>query len=109
MRSWVLVGHVCNPNYLRDRDKKDRGLKPAQANSSGDLISSKPTTKKGGGMAQGVGPEFKSKYQKKKTPQKYEGTEKFRESKKFVSDHTEVALQCRSISLQNLCSYYIGL
>jgi hypothetical protein len=66
MRSWVLVGHVCNPNYLRDRDKKDRGLKPAQANSSGDLISSKPTTKKGGGMAQGVGPEFKSKYQKKK-------------------------------------------
>jgi hypothetical protein len=32
---------------LGGRDQEDRGLKPAQANSSQDPISKKPTTKKG--------------------------------------------------------------
>jgi hypothetical protein len=40
-------------------------LKPAQANSSWDPILKNPITKKGGGVAQGVGPEFKSQYFKK--------------------------------------------
>jgi hypothetical protein len=39
-----------------DRDQEDLSLKPAQANSSRDLISKNPVTKKGAG----VSPEFKS-------------------------------------------------
>jgi hypothetical protein len=43
-------------------------LKPAQANSSQDPISETPSQKKGwwSGMAQGVGPEIKPQYHKKK-------------------------------------------
>jgi hypothetical protein len=41
-------------------------LKPAWANSSKDPISKKIITKRAGGMAQGVGPEFKPQYLKKK-------------------------------------------
>jgi hypothetical protein len=37
-----LVAHVCNPSYSGGRDQEDHGLKPAQANSSQDLISKKP-------------------------------------------------------------------
>jgi hypothetical protein len=41
--SQALVAHACNPS----RDQEDLGLKPAQANSSGDPISKKkPFTKK---------------------------------------------------------------
>jgi hypothetical protein len=45
-------------------------LKLAQANSSQDPISKKPFTKKTGGVAQGVGPEFKSQYCKQKKSNK---------------------------------------
>jgi hypothetical protein len=42
-------------------------LKPAQANSAQDSISKKPIKKKRtGGVNQGVDPEFKSRYHKKK-------------------------------------------
>jgi hypothetical protein len=34
-------------------------LKPARAKSSWDPISKKPIIKKAGGVAQGIGPEFK--------------------------------------------------
>jgi hypothetical protein len=37
-----------------------------QANSSQDPILKKPITKRAGGVAQGVGPEFKPQYHKKK-------------------------------------------
>jgi hypothetical protein len=37
-------------------------LKPAQAHSSQDPISKIPNTKRAGGVAQGVGPEFKPWY-----------------------------------------------
>jgi hypothetical protein len=30
----VPVAHACNPSYPEGTDQKDRGLKPAQANSS---------------------------------------------------------------------------
>jgi hypothetical protein len=40
-------------------------LKPGQANSSQDPISKKIIKKRAGGVAQGVGPEFKFQYQKK--------------------------------------------
>jgi hypothetical protein len=49
-------------------------LKPAQANSSQDPISKKkqnnPSQKRAGGVAQGVGPEFKLQYHQKKKKRK---------------------------------------
>jgi hypothetical protein len=66
-RLYELVDHACNPSYSGGRDQEDPSLKPAQANSSGDPISKKTLHKKrAGGVAQGVGPEFKSQYCKNK-------------------------------------------
>jgi hypothetical protein len=42
------VVHAGNPSYSGGRDQEDRGLKPAQANSSKDLISKKLSQKKKG-------------------------------------------------------------
>jgi hypothetical protein len=61
----VLVAHACNSSYSGGRDQEDHGLKPAQANSSQDLITKKPSQKRASGVAQGVGPEFKPQYHKK--------------------------------------------
>jgi hypothetical protein len=64
------VAHAYNPSYSGGRDLKDGGSKPTWANSSQDPILKKKNHKKtADGVAQGVGPEFKSKYQKKKWPQ----------------------------------------
>jgi hypothetical protein len=63
------VTHIDNPSYSGGRDQQDHGLKPAQANSLQDPISKTPIThakKKAGGMAQGVDPEFKPQYHKRK-------------------------------------------
>jgi hypothetical protein len=65
--SWVPVAHVCNPSYSGGRDQEDHGLKLAQVNSLWDPISKNPSQKRGGGVAQDVGPEFKSQYHKKKS------------------------------------------
>jgi hypothetical protein len=68
------VAYAYNPSYSGSRDQEDRGLKPARANSSMRPISKKAITytqKKGaGGVAQGVGPEFKPQYYKKKKKKK---------------------------------------
>jgi hypothetical protein len=40
------LAHFCNPSYSGGRHQEDCGLKPAQANSSQDPISEKPTIKK---------------------------------------------------------------
>jgi hypothetical protein len=32
------VTHACNPSYVGGGDQENHGLKPAQANSSGDPI-----------------------------------------------------------------------
>jgi hypothetical protein len=61
----VLVAHTCNPSYSGGREQKDHSSKPAQGIHSWDPISEKPFSKKDGGVVQGVGPEFKSKYCKK--------------------------------------------
>jgi hypothetical protein len=45
--SWVPMAHACNPSYSGCRDQEDQGLKPAQANSSQDPISKKPSQKRG--------------------------------------------------------------
>jgi hypothetical protein len=56
----VLIANACNPSYSRSRYQEEHILKPAWANSSGDLISEIPITKRSGG----VGPEFKPQYRK---------------------------------------------
>jgi hypothetical protein len=58
--------HVYNPSYTAGRDQEDCGLKPARANSSVRPYLKKPFTKRAGGVAQGIGPEFKPQYRKKK-------------------------------------------
>jgi hypothetical protein len=42
-----LVVHACEPSCSRGRNQEDRGSKPALANSSRDLISKTPITRKG--------------------------------------------------------------
>jgi hypothetical protein len=65
--SQMLVAHTCNLNYSGGRDE-DYGLNPTQANVGKTLFRKKKTfhNKGLGGVAQGVGPEFKPQYQKKK-------------------------------------------
>jgi hypothetical protein len=53
--SQVPVAHISNPSYSGGRDQEDRGSKPAQAKP----ILKKPIKKGAGGVARGVGPEFK--------------------------------------------------
>jgi hypothetical protein len=56
------VAHTCNPSNSGGRDQEDRGSKPAWANSLQDPILKKKSQKRGGGVAQGVGLEFKPQY-----------------------------------------------
>jgi hypothetical protein len=59
--------HACNPSYSGDRDQDDRSSKTAPANSLQAPVSKKiPSQKRTGGVAQGVSPEFKPWYCKKK-------------------------------------------
>jgi hypothetical protein len=62
------VAHTCNPSYPGARDQEDLGSKTAQTNSLRDPISKRPNTqkKRADAVAQGVGPEFKPQYCKKK-------------------------------------------
>jgi hypothetical protein len=54
------VAHIYNPSYSGDRDQEDCSLKPDGANSLQDPILKKNHHKKrAGGVAQGIGPEFK--------------------------------------------------
>jgi hypothetical protein len=61
----VLVAHTCNPGYSGGRDQEDYSSKPAQENRSLDPISKqnnnnrKPSQKRAGGVAQGVGLKYK--------------------------------------------------
>jgi hypothetical protein len=46
------MAHTCNPSYSERRDKKDRGSKPAQANSSvRPYLKKNPSHKRVNGMA----------------------------------------------------------
>jgi hypothetical protein len=60
------VAHTCNSSYSRGRDQEDRGWMPTRANNPQDPTSKKTHHKKSGGLAQGVGPEFKPQYYKEK-------------------------------------------
>jgi hypothetical protein len=58
------VAYACNPSYSGGREQEDHGSKPTWANSLQDPILK--ITRKDCRVAQGVGPEFKPQYQKKK-------------------------------------------
>jgi hypothetical protein len=67
----ALVDDACNLRYLGGRDEEDHSSKPAQENSLQDLILKKnPSPKRTGGVAQGVDPEYKPQYLKKKLKEK---------------------------------------
>jgi hypothetical protein len=53
------VAHACNPSYSRGRDQEDRVSKSAGQIVCRILSQKNPSQKRAGGMAQGVGPEFK--------------------------------------------------
>jgi hypothetical protein len=55
------VAHACNPSYSRGRDQADHDSKSAQIVSE-TLFLKTPSQKRAGGVAQGVGPEFKPQY-----------------------------------------------
>jgi hypothetical protein len=58
------VAHTYNPSYSGGRDQENRGLKIAWANCE-TLSQKKQSQKRVGGVAQGIGPEFKPQYCKK--------------------------------------------
>jgi hypothetical protein len=60
------VAHACQPSYSGGRDQENHALKPAQKNSSQDPTLKSTSQKSAGGVAQGIGPEFKPQYCKKK-------------------------------------------
>jgi hypothetical protein len=65
------VAHTYNDSYSGGRDEKVCGLKQAQENSSWDPISKNNSSQKRvGGVAQGVGLEFKPQYHKKEKKKK---------------------------------------
>jgi hypothetical protein len=57
-RQWLMPAILAT--------QEDCGSKAAWANSSQDPSSKKHNTKRTGGVAQGLGPEFKPQYRKKK-------------------------------------------
>jgi hypothetical protein len=59
------VAHACNPSYSGGRDKEDCGPRPAQIVHK-TLSQKNPSQKMAGGVAQGVGPEFRPQYHKRK-------------------------------------------
>jgi hypothetical protein len=62
------VAHSCNPSYSGGRDEGDCSSK--LVNSSRDPTLKKKRKKRAGGVAQGVGLEFKPQYWKKKKKEK---------------------------------------
>jgi hypothetical protein len=60
------VVHPCNPSYSKGKIQKDCGSKPAQENSLRPYLKKTHHKKRAGRVAQGVSPEFKSQYQKKR-------------------------------------------
>jgi hypothetical protein len=55
------VAHTYNLSYSGSRDPENHGSKPAPVKKK-----KKPSQKRAGGVAQGIGPEFKPQYRGKK-------------------------------------------
>jgi hypothetical protein len=60
------VAHAYSPSYSGGRNQEDYGSKPAQQILSETLSQKYPAQKRPGRVAQGIGPEFKPQYHKKK-------------------------------------------
>jgi hypothetical protein len=58
------VVHTCNPSYS-DRDQKDHGSKPVPGKLFlRPYLKKQKSQERAGGVAQGVGPEFKPQFRK---------------------------------------------
>jgi hypothetical protein len=68
--SRVLVAHTCNPSYLGGTDQEAPGSKPALGKQFERTYLENTQPKRAGGVAQGIGPEFKVWYCKKKKKRK---------------------------------------
>jgi hypothetical protein len=64
------VVHAYNPSYSGGREQEDLSSKPAKANSPRPYLEKTHHIKRSGRVAQGVGPEFKPQYHKKKKKRK---------------------------------------
>jgi hypothetical protein len=65
--SCVLVAHSCNPSYSGGRDLGGLQLEVRAGQIVHKTLSQKhPSQKRDGGVAQGINPEFRSQYCKKK-------------------------------------------
>jgi hypothetical protein len=53
------VAHTCNPSYSGGRDQEDYGSNPAGQIVCETLSQKNPSQTRAGGVALGVGPEFK--------------------------------------------------
>jgi hypothetical protein len=67
------VAQAYNPNYSggRDQEDEDRSLKPQPRQRVHRTLSRKNPQKKAGRIIQGVGPEFRPQYCKKKRKKKF--------------------------------------
>jgi hypothetical protein len=68
----VLVAHACNPRYSGGRDQEDHVSKSALANRLWPYLEKTHHNERDGGVVQGIGPEFKPQYCKKKKKRQYE-------------------------------------
>jgi hypothetical protein len=61
------VAHTCGSSYSGGRDQEDCGLKPASGKEFvRPYLEKSLSQKRAGGVAQGIGPELKPQYHKKK-------------------------------------------
>jgi hypothetical protein len=61
----ISQAQACNHSYSSSRDQENLSLKPDQANSSArPYLKKHSSQKRAGRVAQSIGPEFKSQYQK---------------------------------------------
>jgi hypothetical protein len=105
--SQALVAHVCNPSYLRGREQEDHSSKPARANSSRDPILKNPTRKRADEVAQGIGPEFKPQYHKKKKRER-ESVHGFMAAAAMSTSDVRHSEVCKGLRLCFPCSSPLG-
>jgi hypothetical protein len=100
------VVHTCNTSKSGGRDQEAYGSKPTLANSSRAPISKKTLHKiRAGGVAQGVGPEFKPQHRKKQTNKKH--NQKTKPTKTFNAVNTlkllETLRELANFNVQGIC------
>jgi hypothetical protein len=85
----------------QETDQENRSLKPAQTNVRETLTCKKPSQKRAGGVAQGVGPEFKPLYQKKKKPKNL-----MKKKKQLPSDVLKLVVEISKIMTKITRSFF---